>query len=80
MISNEHTALLSDFGLARPEDVVTSAGQKGMGTVPWQSPELLEGGSKSYKSDIYAFGMTIYEVCRFGGYKTSDAADIRAGT
>lgn len=66
LVSNEHTALLTDFGLARPRDVLTSDGQKGMGTLPWQSPELLidENASKSYESDMYAFGMTIYEVRR----------------
>lgn len=36
---------------------------KGAGSVRWSSPEiLLPGGSKSYQSDIYAFGMTIAEV------------------
>lgn len=62
LVSSQNTALLSDLGLSRLEEVPTSIGLKGAGTAPWQSPEVLMGSSKSYKSDIYAFGMTIYEV------------------
>lgn len=64
LVSKERTALLSDFGLARPQDVLTSVGTKGMGTMPWQSPEVLNGASKTFKSNTYAFGMTISEVGR----------------
>lgn len=62
LVSREHTVLLSDFGLSRPQGDPTSVGQRGMGTIPWQSPEVLMGASKSFESDMYAFGMTIYEV------------------
>lgn len=62
LISEKHTALLSDYGLPREQDVLTSIHQKGQWAIPWQSPELLDGQSKSEQSDIYAFGMTIYEV------------------
>lgn len=65
LVSREHSALLSDFGLARLEGLPTSEGRKGKGSVPWQSPEILNGQSKSYESDMYAFGMTIYEVREF---------------
>lgn len=40
----------------------TSENRKGAGTIAWQSPEILEGGSRTFEGDIYAFGMTIYEV------------------
>lgn len=62
LISREQSALLGDLGLARFEANPTSEGLRGKGSVPWQSPELLNGESKSYESDMYAFGMTIYEV------------------
>lgn len=29
--------------------------------IPWQSPEVLNGASKTSESDMYAFGMTISE-------------------
>jgi hypothetical protein len=32
--------------------------------VRWQGPELFdEKARKSFASDVYAFGMTMYEVC-----------------
>lgn len=47
-------------------------GQKGHGTVHFQSHEIIgTSGRKSTSSDMYAFGMTIAQVgylniCRFG--------------
>ncbi|KAG8956941.1 hypothetical protein FRC00_004695, partial [Tulasnella sp. 408] len=35
----------------------------GAGSVPWQSPELLrDAARRTFQSDVYAFGITIYEV------------------
>ncbi|KAG9010303.1 hypothetical protein FRB94_010653 [Tulasnella sp. JGI-2019a] len=55
---------LCDFGLSKILDGynVTSTGMKGVGTVPWMSPELLENKPKTTQSDIYALGMTIGEM------------------
>jgi serine/threonine protein kinase len=33
-----------------------------MGSRNWMAPELLLGGSLKMPCDIYAFGMTLYEV------------------
>lgn len=62
LVSLQKSALLCDFGLARDYDSATSVAQKGGGSLRWQSPELLDHVHKSYASDVYAFGMTIYEV------------------
>jgi serine/threonine protein kinase len=32
------------------------------GIAEWMSPELLLGDCQTHKSDVYAFGITIYEV------------------
>ena len=56
-------ALLCDFGLAKLVGSQTSGSRKGSGTLRWESPELLHGQTKSAASDVWAFGMTIYEVC-----------------
>ena len=32
------------------------------GTLRWQAPELLDGAPKTLQSDVYAFGMLIFEV------------------
>ncbi|KAJ7714809.1 kinase-like domain-containing protein [Mycena metata] len=60
-------ALLCDFGLARIKaDVSTRTGSKepliGSGSRNWMAPELLTGSSPRPASDIYAFGMTVYEL------------------
>jgi serine/threonine protein kinase len=56
-------ALLCDFGLAKLVGSQTSGSRRGSGALRWESPELLDGQTKSTASDIWAFGMTIYEVC-----------------
>ncbi|KAG8953676.1 hypothetical protein FRC04_001880 [Tulasnella sp. 424] len=62
LIGDNGQVLLCDFGLTRTTDSRTSTAMKGAGTLRWQSPELWDGCSKSFKSDVYAFGMTIAEV------------------
>ncbi|KAG8895299.1 hypothetical protein FRB99_000658 [Tulasnella sp. 403] len=59
---NEPHALLCDFGLSRRLADPTLPGLKGVGTVRWQAPELWDNQSKSFSTDSYSFGMTIYEV------------------
>lgn len=73
LIAQDGTARLCDFGLARPEDTATSTGMKGAGSVPWQSPELLNNAPKSFESDIYAFGIVIAEVCGICHFAGTDA-------
>lgn len=62
LVSNQGTALLTGFSLARSPGVPEDAGMKGVGSIPWQSPELLQGESTSFESDVYAFGITVAEV------------------
>ena len=62
-MSDDIRSLLCDFGLAREQQNKTSTEMQGVGTVRWQSPELLASGAgRSFKSDVWAFAMTIYEV------------------
>ncbi|KAG9043647.1 hypothetical protein FS837_009307 [Tulasnella sp. UAMH 9824] len=62
LVSQDGEVRLCDFGLSKYSSWTTSEGRKGAGTIRWQSPELLFDESKSFKSDVYAFGITIYEV------------------
>ncbi|KAG8898298.1 hypothetical protein FRB99_007543 [Tulasnella sp. 403] len=63
LVSPDPHALVCDFGLSRPTTVETDLALKGVGSVPWQSPELFHANShKSTKSDVYAFGIMISEV------------------
>jgi serine/threonine protein kinase len=60
--------VLCDFGLSRikadvtSRTVVKSDGGAIAGSRNWMAPELLLVGSLKKPCDIYAFGMTIYEV------------------
>ncbi|KAJ7466190.1 kinase-like domain-containing protein [Mycena galericulata] len=60
-------ALLCDFGLTQIKTDITTRTHIVLDTgVPgsrnWMAPELLSGSSLRPKSDIYAFGMTLYEL------------------
>ena len=65
---------LLDFGLAKmlvaePHDDSVTASQGGMvfGTVAYMSPERLEGNPTDERSDIFSFGLVLYEL--LGGRK-----------
>ncbi|KAG8903468.1 hypothetical protein FRB99_003246 [Tulasnella sp. 403] len=62
LVSPDIHALLCDFGLSRMINVATATGLKGAGTTRWQAPELWKDSPKGFTTDIYAFGITIYEV------------------
>ena len=64
LISRDVRAMLCDFGLAKDMDRTLSTSHDSIGTFPWMSPERLQGGGpgRSYQDDVYAFGMTIFEV------------------
>ncbi|KAG8995836.1 hypothetical protein FRB90_000080 [Tulasnella sp. 427] len=64
LISDTNHVLLCDFGLTKVAPSQTSTSLKGAGTTRWQSPELLNGAPKTFKSDVYAFGMTIAEILK----------------
>ncbi|KAG8975341.1 hypothetical protein FRC05_005900 [Tulasnella sp. 425] len=82
LIASDHHARLCDFGLARHVNAGTATGLKGVGSTAWQSPEILrDGAHKSLQSDVYAFGITIYEVLsgKVPYYDRPSAGSIIAG-
>lgn len=71
LIDDAGNAVLCDFGLSRVKADVTSrtvnTDDSGIvGSRNWMAPELLIGKSLKKPSDIYAFGMTLYEVSDSG--------------
>ncbi|KAJ7819423.1 kinase-like protein, partial [Mycena leptocephala] len=68
LIDNAGTGVLCDFGLARVKaDMTSRTAQRditalGPGSRNWMSPELFRGAPPRRSSDIYAFGITIYEL------------------
>jgi serine/threonine protein kinase len=66
LIDDSGKAVLCDFGLSRVKADVTSRTVRATGGVVgsrnWMAPEQLLGGLLEKPCDIYAFGMTTYEV------------------
>jgi Tol biopolymer transport system component/serine/threonine protein kinase len=70
MIGGDGRVKVLDFGLAkldaegapRGEDSATQEGHV-LGTVSHMSPEQAEGGSVDHRSDIFSFGVILYEMC-----------------
>jgi len=63
LLTPERVAKLTDFGLARTTrgPRLTQAGQI-FGTVTYLAPELIQGASATALSDLYAFGVMVYEL------------------
>ncbi|MEM7456451.1 MAG: protein kinase [Planctomycetota bacterium] len=60
MVQSNGLTKLSDFGMARRASD-TESGRLG-GTPNYIAPELLEGAQPSTRSDMYAIGVTLYEM------------------
>lgn len=63
LIDESGTAKIMDFGLARSVQAegVTGDGRP-MGTPEYMSPEQVDGQPADERSDIYAFGLVLYEM------------------
>lgn len=65
MISNNGVVKLLDFGIARPCDeslYQTVASDKVVGTIQYLSPEQMDGSELDFRTDIYSFGIVLYEM------------------
>jgi serine/threonine protein kinase len=69
LVEDSGRSLLCDFGLSRVKADITGRtaqiGNNMVGSRNWMAPELLAGALPKIPSDIYAFGMTLYEVLFF---------------
>jgi CHASE2 domain-containing sensor protein len=64
MVSKAGRIKLTDFGVARPTEVSLDTNSPGtvVGTLPYLSPEQVEGGIVTHRSDLYSLGITLYEL------------------
>lgn len=62
IISSDGIVKLMDFGIARPVDTsLHTVADTVPGTVAYMSPEACAGGECDFRSDIYQFGLCLYE-------------------
>jgi serine/threonine protein kinase len=71
LLDKDGNAKLTDFGLSQMKATISntataSASQRGQvntgGTFPWMAPELLNNDPPSRATDVYAFGIVMWEV------------------
>ncbi|CAN5255651.1 N/A [soil metagenome] len=63
LLSDQGVVKVADFGLARALAATnTSTGDVLIGTVAYLSPEQIESGTASARSDVYAAGILLYEM------------------
>ena len=63
MIDKDGTVCVADFGIAKSADAgsLTMTGQI-IGTPEYMSPEQAEGKEVGFNSDLYSFGLVVYEM------------------
>lgn len=62
LLADDGRIKIGDFGLARAVSANTTTGQALLGTIAYLSPELVTRGVADARSDIYAFGIMMFEM------------------
>ena len=62
LLDLRNKSYLTDFGLARMLSTSTVAFHTGHGTPPYASPEQIRSYALTHKSDLFSFGILLYEM------------------
>ncbi|XP_062117270.1 serine/threonine-protein kinase PCRK1-like [Humulus lupulus] len=64
LLDEQWNAKLSDFGMARlgPTEGLTHVSTAVVGTMGYAAPEYIQTGRLTYKSDVWSFGVFLYEL------------------
>lgn len=69
MLDEDHTVKVADFGLSRDiyeRDYYSSDNKKTKLPVKWMAPESLEKGTYNTKTDVWSFGVVLWELMTRG--------------
>ena len=78
LVDSQFRAKIADFGLTTKS--ISGKKKRAHGTMYWMAPELLNGAPNSIESDMYAFGLTLWEVyARADPYEGLDVKAVVAG-
>ncbi|KAJ4869657.1 PAS domain-containing protein tyrosine kinase family protein [Raphanus sativus] len=62
LVDKNWTVKVADFGLSRIKHETYLTTKSGKGTPQWMAPEVLRNESADEKSDIYSFGVVLWEL------------------
>lgn len=62
LIFDKKKVCISDFGFSKIKSKIQSVSKTNYTPSFWVAPEVIDGESESFSSDIYAFGSIIYEI------------------
>lgn len=76
LISENDDLKITDFGIAKAVETLVASGRNPgfevasptfeqstpIGSLPWMAPEQIEGGSVDTRTDIYSFGIVLYQM------------------
>ncbi|XP_072034064.1 uncharacterized protein [Amphiura filiformis] len=71
LVGRGYTPKVSDFGMSREQDVYVQASSRRVPT-RWLSIESMTKKMYSTKSDVWSFGILLWEIVTFGGTPYSD--------
>jgi serine/threonine protein kinase len=75
-IDSECRIRIGDFGTTRMEDCGSSTTST-LGTTPYVAPEVLDRAAPTKKVDVFAFGLTVYEILKGEGVFPKDITPMQ---
>uniref|UniRef100_A0A7C8Z4G8 non-specific serine/threonine protein kinase n=1 Tax=Opuntia streptacantha TaxID=393608 RepID=A0A7C8Z4G8_OPUST len=62
LVDKNWTVKVGDFGLSKLKNATFLTAKSGGGTPQWMAPEVLRNEPSNEKSDVFSFGVTLWEL------------------